>query len=513
MAYEQSIPAVINCKPHSLREHVRARSLAAVLALGAAVALSAVTSAVCPATAQELVWATSAGGDSQDSARAIAADLLGDSYVTGHFSGTATFGAGQANETVLEAGDSSDVFVAKYAHDGALLWATSAGGGNYVIAHAIATDRRGNSYITGHFGGTATFGAGEANETVLEAGASSHVFVAKYAHDGTLLWARSVGEGSSGVSLSLATDPRGNSYVTGEFSGTATFGAAEANETVLEAGDGVDVFVAKYARDGALLWATSAGGASYDSARAIATDPRSNSYVTGEFSGTATFGAGQANETVLEAEASSDVFVAMYDSEGALLWAASAGGASYDSASAIAADPRGGSYVTGEFSGTATFGAGEANETVLDAGDSSDVFVAMYDREGTLLWATSARGPSYDSARAIAADSRGGSYVTGEFSGTATFGAGEANETVLEAEDSSDVFMAMYDRDGTLRWARSAGAGSSGLGLGLATDPRGDSYYVTGEFSGTATFGAGEVNETVLEAEASSDVFVAKYHP
>ena len=382
-----------------------------------------------------------------------------------------------------------------------------------VVAHAIATDRRGNSYVTGHFGGTATFGAGEANETVLEAGTSSHVFVAKYAHDGTLLWARSAGGDSSGVSLGLATDPRGNSYVTGEFSGTATFGAGEANETVLEAGDGVDLFVAKYARDGTLLWATSAGGASYDSARGIATDPRGDSYVTGEFSGTATFGAGEANETVLEAVASSDVFVAKYDPDGALLWATSAGGAGYDSARAIATDPRGDSYVTGEFYGTATFGAGEANETVLEAGDSSDVFVAMYDSEGTLLWATSAGGAGYDSARAIAADPRGGSYVTGEFSGTATFGAGEADETVLEAGDSSDVFLAMYDRDGTLLWARSAGAGSSGLGRGLATDPRGDSFYVTGEFSDTATFGAGEANETVLEAEAGSDVFVAKYHP
>ena len=45
-----------------------------------------------------------------------------------------------------------------------------------------------------------------------------------------------------------------------------------------------DVFVAKYAPDGTLLWATSAGGSSYDdTGRGIATDPRGNSYVTGEF--------------------------------------------------------------------------------------------------------------------------------------------------------------------------------------------------------------------------------------
>ena len=63
MACKQSIPAIISCKPPSLGGHVRARSLAAALTLGAGVALSAVTAAVSSATAQELEWATSAGGD------------------------------------------------------------------------------------------------------------------------------------------------------------------------------------------------------------------------------------------------------------------------------------------------------------------------------------------------------------------------------------------------------------------------------------------------------------------
>jgi Beta-propeller repeat len=62
----------------------------------------------------------------------------------------------------------------------------------------------------------------------------------------------------------IAIDRRGNSYVTGFFSGTATFGAGEANETELTASGGDDFFVAKYDRDGRLLWATQAGGTSGD---------------------------------------------------------------------------------------------------------------------------------------------------------------------------------------------------------------------------------------------------------
>jgi hypothetical protein len=157
--------------------------------LGAGVALSAVTAAVPSATAQELEWATQAGSNSFADGRGIATDPRGNSYVTGEFFGTATFGAGEANETMLEAAGGFDVFVAKYARDGTLLWATSAGGATGDSGNGIQTDPRGNSYVTGEFSGTATFGAGEANETVLEAVITDRgnpaVFVAKYARDGT----------------------------------------------------------------------------------------------------------------------------------------------------------------------------------------------------------------------------------------------------------------------------------------------------------------------------------------
>ena len=81
--------------------HVRARSLIAGLTLGAAVAFSAVAAAVSSATAQELDWATRAGGGNGDIGVGIATSARGDSYVTGVFTDTATFGQGEPNETTL----------------------------------------------------------------------------------------------------------------------------------------------------------------------------------------------------------------------------------------------------------------------------------------------------------------------------------------------------------------------------------------------------------------------------
>jgi hypothetical protein len=467
--------------------------------------------------AQELKWATSARSGATDLGWGIATDSFGNIYVTGGFLGTVTFGAGEANETVLEPVRSDDMFVAKYAPDGTLLWAKSAGGAGSDVGRAIATDSSGNSYVTGSIDETATFGAGEANETVLEA--SFDMFVAKYAPDGTLLWATSAGGASFDPGFGIATDPLGNSYVTGKFVGTATFGAGEANQTVLEAVGNeavgiLDMFVAKYALDGTLLWATSAGGVLLDSHNSgIATDARGNIYVTGNIFGTATFGAGEANETVLEAGNRPDVFVAKYASAGTLLWATSAGGVGSDAGYAIATDPLGNSYMTGSFQSTAIFGAGEEHETVLSNSGIRDIFVAKYAPDGSLLWATSAGGAGQNFGNGISTDPSGNSYVTGwsffgTSSGTVTFGAGEANQTVLEGA-SHHMFVAKYAPDGSLLWATGVAGTGQNASNGIATDARGN-IYVTGWIDQTATFGA-EPNETVLTSVGGSDIFVAKY--
>ncbi len=65
-----------------------------------------------------LPWVERAGGSQEDDARSV--DLLSDgsAVVTGTFSGTATFGPGQANETQLTPAGEEDIFIAKYNPDG-----------------------------------------------------------------------------------------------------------------------------------------------------------------------------------------------------------------------------------------------------------------------------------------------------------------------------------------------------------------------------------------------------------
>jgi hypothetical protein len=392
-----------------------------------------------------LVWAKQAGGSGQfggqgktDQGQGIALDTIGNSLVTGSFNGVATFGVEEPNETVITSAGHNDIFVAKYASDGSLIWVAQAGGVGGDQDKGIAVDAMGNSLITGSYRDSATFGAGEPNETVLR---NSGTFVAKYAPGGSLVWAVR----SDGRSSGIAVDAANNSVITGSFSGTTIFGAGEQNETVLTSAGSSDIFIAKYGLNGYLLWAKQANGTNSNNSYGIAVDTSGNNVITGSFSGSTTFGAGEPNETILTSTGSTDIFTAMYAPNGSLVWAVQAGGISWgDAGKGITVDVEGNSMITGSFTGRATFGAGEPNETVLASTGNIDIFIAKYAPHGSLVWAIQAGAILGDSGNGIAVDSMGKIIVTGYFEGKSTFGKGEPNETHLRSSGNNDIFIAKY---------------------------------------------------------------------
>ena len=239
--------------------------------------------------------------------------------------------------------------------------------------------------------GCAGDGSGDDGDNEVDVPGSSASDPPELPPGGTLAWATQAGGVRSRVLADGVTGlPDGSVAITGQFRGTATFGAGELNATTLMTADRVfyDAFVARYAPEGTLTWATQVGGAFFDAAFGITGLPDGSVVVTGNFADTVTFGAGEANETTLTAEPSlpaegfvthlSDVFVARYAPEGTLTWATQAGGASGDTARGITGLPDGSVVVTGWFRDTMTFGEGEANETTLMTGRSTNMFVAKY---------------------------------------------------------------------------------------------------------------------------------------
>ncbi len=359
---------------------------------------------------------------------------------------------------------------------------TTVGGLNDGYGFGIATDTSGNVYVAGHFLGTALFGT-----TAKTAVGGFDVFVAKYNSSGVLQWVQTVGGANYDYAYGIATDVGGNVYITGYFSGTATFGT----ESKTAVGSD-DIFVAKYNSGGGLQWVQTAGGTSSDSGKSIATDVGGNVYVTGFFAGTATFG-NQSRTSVGD----KDIFVAKYNDSGTLQWLRAAGGSGDDEGLSMATDVDGSVYVTGYFAGTATFGT----ESRTSAG-YGDIFIAKYNNNGTLQWLRAAGGSGSDDGLSIAIDNISGNvHVSGYFEETATFG----TESGTSA-GGRDIFVVKYNSSGTLQWLQTVGNTSNDYAYGITTDVGGN-VYITGYFYGTITIG--NLSKTAV---GSSDALVAKFN-
>ena len=396
------------------------------------------------------------------------------------------------------------------AAEGSLDWAKRAGGVGWDGGISLASCIDGSSVMSGGFDETATFGAGEANETTLGWPGCSGGFIARYNTDGTLAWAKGpIGDYDFEDSGAIASGADGSILVTGYFTDTAIFGVGESNETHLESAGSSDIFIARYDEDGTLAWAKRAGSTKGDQGMSIACFPDGSSAITGWFEETAVFGAGEAMETTLSLSGPWwGVFIARYNADGTLAWAK---GGNRGEGGGLSSDEDGSSVVSGRFGGTSVFGAGEENETSLVAAGYNDIFIARYSTDGTLAWAKSAGGAHPDHSYAVALFGDGSSVATGSFEISAIFGEGEANETTLTAVGSVDIFVAKYNADGTLAWAKHAGSNYVDWGFDIASLESGSSF-VTGFFTQTATFGIGERNQTILVSAGGYDAYIAKYN-
>ncbi|MCX6647749.1 MAG: hypothetical protein NTY09_15530 [bacterium] len=337
---------------------------------------------------------------------------------------------------------------------------------------------------------------------------------------GNLIWAKSAGGVSASAVVNGITALSDNSTAaTGYFFESVKFGQGELNQTILTSVGFSDIFIALYNPDGTLAWAKRAGGNSgnpiyYEGGYGITSLSDNSIVVTGMFAGSAIFGQGEQNETVLTVSAGGwDIFIARYNPDGTLVWAKCAGGPSDDQGNGITTLSDDSTVVTGIFKESATFGKDEPNQTILISGGIGDVFIARYNPDGTLAWAKHAESPSVGSGLGITALSDNSTVVTGMFLESATFGPGELNQTILTSNGSGDFFIASYNPDGTLHWAKSAGGVVGDDGGTRITALSENSTVVTGFFQGSVTFGPGEPNQTVLTSAGSYDVFTARYNP
>ena len=180
-------------------------------------------------------------------------------------------------------------------------------------------------------------------------------------------------------------------------------------------------------------------------------------------------------------------------------WAKREGQGAYDYGKGIATDNSGNVYVAGKYELNANFSG-----TILPCQGNHDIYVAKYSSSGSLTWIRTAGGVNGDYAHALACDGAY-VYVAGEIEGFGTTIKFIGSSVTLTSKGVNDAFLAKYDLNGNLIWAREAGGIDNDEALGITYDNSGN-VYICGFFNNTATFGT-----TTVYGFGGNDIYVAKY--
>ena len=312
-------------------------------------------------------WAHSIGDFGADWSHCVTADLSGNVYTTGYFTGIADFDPGPA---VYAMGANGDVntFVTKYDQDGNLVWAKSFIGYFGNRGAAVRTDFTGNVYVSGRFEGGADFDPGPSVYTMGSPGNTGTSYMVKLDANGNFIWAR---ENMAGADFEVDAN----------------------QEIVTIAGNaGYHGELSRYDMSGNLLWTKITGGRPCffpGGSSPIKLDAAGNIFLTGEFNYTSDFdpGPGTYNMTAMGGGWSVDAFICRLDPDGNFVWAKQFGNGSQEAPTTITMDGSGSIYTIGTYLYTVDFDPGPGVFT-MDTYDGGGIFIHKMSRCQNVSYST-----------------------------------------------------------------------------------------------------------------------------
>ncbi len=173
-----------------------------------------------------------------------------------------------------------------------------------------------------------------------------------------------------------------------------------------------------------------------------------------------------------------DIYISKYDSNGVVVWGHQYGMAQEEEfAFGTALDGIGGLYVAGH---------------VATASSGQEAYLAKFSTNGALLWDRQFGTSGDDISRGTAADALGNVFV-----------AGYVTERTANAQVG---YVRKYNTDGTLQWDRQFPGGGYAEATSVATDGSGNAY-VTGRTTGSvAGPNAGETDSFVSKYDANGNL-------
>lgn len=368
---------------------------------------------------------------------------------------------------------------------------------------SVAVSAGGDVLLAASSTGDVDFGGGPLKSA---GNATQDVTVARLDASGKHLWSHRWGDAAEQFANAVAVDAQGDAIVTGGYAGSLAIGPG----APLSSASATSIFLAKLDPAGAPIWSKSFGSlATPAMGTSVTVDGAGDILLTGYFRGTLDLGG-----PVLVSQGDSDVFIAKLDASGTPLWSRAFGGTGADRAFSVAVDEAGSVFACGAFRGLVTFGALPpiASPSLNDVSG----FLVKLSATGAPLWVLSQSEPAGMAAGTdqidydVEVDAEGNVLLTGAASGTTIFDAANPGTSARLAAGAADAFVAKYDPQGALIWAKLLGDASPQVGASIAKGPLG-TVWSTGYFTGSITVDAAP--PVTLTSAGGIDVFLTRLSP
>ena len=276
--------------------------------------------------------------------------------------------------------------------------------------------------------------------------------------------------GTSGFDLSVttATDSEGNVYIAGGTNGSLQGTNAGAR----------DAFIAKYDNQGNLLKTIQVGTSDSDTISGIDTDADGNFYVAGITAG---------NLQGTKQAASTDAFVAKYNSEGELQWIDQFGQNIIFQSFSIDVADTGEVYLSGI----------DVKDAPAPQFATDDFWTAKYDTDGNQVWFTETGAENFDEAYGTTVSKDGSSvYTTGW----------TLSDLAAENAGLYDAHVTKYDSStGDVQWIRQFGTSDYDWSWDVDTDTQGNVYATGWTLGDLAQDNAGSYDAWLFKFDSSGN--------
>ncbi len=431
-----------------------------------------------------------------------ATDTVGNTIVFGSFN-NADFSIGAATITGITAGESPNLFLAKFNSAGKLLWLKGIYGikpGASLEPKKLAINDHGDIAIIGNALYTGDIMVDHV--TVSFANENQNLFVAKFHQAGRLLWVRIAqvmgDSAASGEATDVAMNNSGEIFVTGSFiADSVRFNLRRLN------GHPVDrtFFLVKYGPLGTVEWAEANrfdgnGDNGLITGLEIALDAASNVYVSGELNGYREF---YIDTDTLKRAGGYDCFLLKYNAEGMYQWNIPIYGNGEERPDRIVVNPDGNVFMSGLFN-SSLVNIGE--DSLANSSGDYDLFVLRVNPQGAITWRTtldtrliSPADPGKNSQ--LTADPDNNAYLIAMFQGTTVL-----KNALLQANEdpgTTDILITrLNNATGNPEWSNSARSIGDNWLNSVTFDRFENTYFATNlQNSGVAMVDVLQIKDTL----------------